>query len=453
MMDKIEKILMPMADVLTKNRVLIAIRDGFLITTPLLIVGSIFLLIANFPIPGWEEAIATVLGSGWTDWFKAVSRASFNCTGLLTALGTGYAMARELDVDRIQGAAVSLVAYFILMPTIHPALDADGAVIEGAQSFAGLSFDYIGPDGIFMALICSILGVWLFATIYKKGWTIKLPKSVPPAVSDSFAALIPTAIVMGAAFLIRIAFSFTEFGYFQNFVVSILQTPLEGLGDTLGANVLYTFMCSFLWFFGINGPAVCNSVFFIGNVLTAKQLIAFEAGQPLPYIFTNPFSNFFCNFGGGGSTLSLVILMVTVCKSERITKLGKLSLIPGIFGINEPIIFGLPIVLNPVIAIPFIVVPTMNLVLSYFATLWGIIPKTTGVNLPWTTPIGFSGYLSTGSWRASVWQFFLLFLGIMIYYPFIKTLDKKYLLEEQAAKENESEEDDISFDDLDLEDL
>ena len=326
-------------------------------------------------------------------------------------------------------------------------------MIEGAQSFAGLSFDYIGPDGIFMALICSILGVWLFATIYKKGWTIKLPKSVPPAVSDSFAALIPTAIVMAAAFLIRIAFSFTEFGYVQNFVVSILQTPLEGLGDTLAANALYSFMCDFLWFFGINGPAVCNSVYFISNVLTAKQLLAFEAGQPLPYIFTNPFGNFFEQFGGGGSTLSLVLLMITVCKSERIKQLGKLSLVPGIFGINEPIIFGLPIVLNPIIAIPFILVPMVNLFLSYYATVFGIIPRTTGVNIPWTTPIGFSGYLSTGSWRAAVWQFFLLILGMFMYYPFIKILDKKYLMEEQENESKGGTEDEISFDDLDLEDL
>lgn len=316
-MDKLEKILMPMADVLTKNRVLIAIRDGFLISTPLLIVGSVFLLIANFPIPGWDAAVSSVLGAGWTDWFKAVSRASFNCTGLLTALGTGYAMAREFKADKIQGAAVALVSYFILMPTIHTAVRDSGEVVEDAI-FAGLDFDYIGPNGIFMALICATLGVWLFAFAYKKGWTIKMPKGVPPAVADSFAALVPSALVMGVAFLVRIVFSFTEFGYFQDFVVAILQTPLEGLGDTLGANALYSFMCTFFWFFGINGPAVCNSVFFIGNVLTAKQLIAFEAGEALPYIFTNPFSNFFCNFGGGGSTLSLVILMVTVCKSERI---------------------------------------------------------------------------------------------------------------------------------------
>lgn len=222
-MDKLEKILMPMADVLTKNRVLIAIRDGFLISTPLLIVGSIFLLIANFPIPGWDAAVSSVLGAGWTDWFKAVSRASFNCTGLLTALGTGYAMAREFKADKIQGAAVALVSYFILMPTIHTAVRDSGEVVKDAV-FAGLDFDYIGPNGIFMALICATLGVWLFAFAYKKGWTIKMPKGVPPAVADSFAALVPSGLVMGAAFLVRIGFSFTEFGYFQDFVVAILQT-------------------------------------------------------------------------------------------------------------------------------------------------------------------------------------------------------------------------------------
>lgn len=451
-MDKLEKYLMPLADILTKNRVLIAIRDGFLITTPLLIVGSIFLLFANFPIPGWEGFMSSILGKDWASWFTAVSRASFNCTGLLTALGTGYAMAREFGGDKIQGAALSVVSFFILMPTSHMASDAAGKLIKGSN-FSGLSFDYVGPNGIFMALICAICGVWLFCYAYKKGWTIKMPAGVPPAVSDSFAALIPSGLVMLVAFLIRIGFTFTDYHYVQDFVVAVLQTPLQGLGDTLGANALYSFMCTFLWFFGINGPAVCNSVYFIGNVLTAQQLIAFEAGKTLPYIFTNPFSNFFTNFGGGGSTLSLVILMVTVCKSQRIKQLGRLSIVPGFFGINEPIIFGLPVVLNPIIAIPFILVPMVNLVLSYLATIWHIIPRTTGVNLPWTTPIGFSGWLSTGSWVASVWQIFLLILGMVIYFPFIKTLDQKYLEDEANAQGEVKEEDAISFDDLDLDAL
>lgn len=450
-MGKFEKFLMPMADVLSKNRALIAIRDGFLISTPLLIVGSIFLLFANFPIPGWEDMMANLLGNDWAGWFTAVSRATFNCTGMLTTLGTGYAMARELGGDKIQGAALSLVVFIILMPTTHQAKGADGELLDAFVS--GLSFGYIGANGIFMALVSALVGVPIFVYAYKKGWTIKMPKGVPPAVMNSFAALVPSALVMTLAFFVRIGFTFTEYGSMQDFVVAVLQTPLEGLGDTLAANGLYTFMCSFLWFFGINGPAVANSVYFITSVLTVKQLEAFEAGKDLPYIFTGPFSDFFTNFGGGGSTLSLVILMMTVCKSKRIKQLGRLSIVPGIFGINEPIIFGLPVVLNPIIAIPFILVPMMNLVLSYYATVFEIIPRTTGVKLPWTTPIGFSGWLSTGSFTASLWQFGLLFLGMLVYFPFIRTLDKKYLEEERLAEMQSSEEDDFSFDDLDLDSI
>ena len=302
-----------------------------------------------------------------------------------------------------------------------------------------------------MGLVCSLLSVLIFTWVYKKGWTIKMPKGVPPAVADSFAALVPSAFVMTIFFVARILFGMTSFETAHQLVLEILQTPLKGMGDTLAANAIYSFACTFLWFFGINGPAVANSVYFIGNVLTIEQLAAFEAGKALPYIFTNPFSNFFCNFGGGGSTLSLVIVMLLFCKSQRIRQLGKLSIVPGIFGINEPIIFGLPVVLNPIIAIPFILVPMMNLFLSYFATLWEIIPRTTGVNLPWTTPIGFSGWLSTGSPIASIWQFFLLFLGCCVYFPFIKALDKQYLKEEMEASDDIEEE--ISFDDLDFDDL
>lgn len=454
MFNKLESVLMPLADKLGKNKVLIAIRDGFLITTPLLIVGSIFLLIANFPLPGWDEMMASVFGETWAMWLTNVSRATFSITGLLTCLGTGYAYARELKGDKIQGAVVSVVAFIILTNTRLGSIPGV-QLLEGSDAaengIDGLAFRYIGSDGIFMGMISALIAVLIFTWVYKKGWTIKMPKGVPPAVADSFAALVPSAFVMTTFFIVRVIFGMTSFGTAHQFVLEILQTPLKGMGDTLAANAIYSFACTFLWFFGINGPAVANSVYFIGNVLTIEQLAAFEAGKPLPYIFTNPFSNFFCNFGGGGSTLSLVIVMLGFCKSQRIRQLGKLSIVPGIFGINEPIIFGLPVVLNPIIAIPFILVPMMNLVLSYLATLWGIIPRTTGVNLPWTTPIGFSGWLSTGSWTASLWQFFLLFLGCVVYFPFIKALDNQYLKEELEAENEEEEE--ISFDDLDLSDL
>ena len=449
MFDKLEKLLMPMADKLGRNKVLTAIRDGFLITTPLIIVGSIFLLIANFPIEGWSEFWTPYLGVGWESWFTNVSRATFNMIALLTCMGTGYAYTRELKGDAIQGAGVALVSYFILMPT---KISYEG--VDGAAVMNGISFEHMGSNGIFLALVVAFASTTVFNWVFKKGWTIKMPEGVPPAVANSFAALIPSAIVMTLFFLIRIGFEFTSYLTAHNFIFEVMQTPLQGAGNTLPAQLLYTVACSTFWFFGINGPAVANTVFDpISKVLTMENLEAFQAGAELPNIFTGSFGNFFTNYGGGGSTLSLIIVMILFCKSQRIKQLGQLSLVPGIFGINEPIIFGLPVVLNPIIIIPFIGVPAMNITLSTFATMAGIIPKTTGVALPWTTPIGFSGFLSTGSIVASFWQFGLLFLGCLIYYPFIKTLDKKYLEDEKNAVETNSELDDLSFDDLSFDDL
>ncbi|MEG2800228.1 MAG: PTS transporter subunit EIIC, partial [Erysipelotrichaceae bacterium] len=287
---------------------------------------------ANFPIPGWEEFWSGILGPNWTTWFTNVSRATFNVIGLLSCVGTGYAYARELKGDAIQGAGVALVSFFILMPTRIPF---EG--VKGPETLSGISFEYVGSNGIFLALIIALVSVRIFTWVYNKGWTIKMPDGVPPAVADSFAALIPSAIVITIFFLARIGFEFTPFETAHNFIYKVLQTPLQGVGNTLFAQIIYSLACTVFWFFGINGPAVANSVFApITKILTIENLEAFQAGLPLPNIFTDPFSNFFTGFGGGGSTLSLVIIMILVCKSKRITQLGKLSLVPGIFGINEP---------------------------------------------------------------------------------------------------------------------
>ena len=145
--------------------------------------------------------------------------------------------------------------------------------------------------------------------------------------------------------------------------------------------------------------------------------------------------------------------MILFCKSRRITDLGKLSLVPGIFNINEPIIFGLPIVLNPTMIIPFMIVPTVNIVISYFCMAMGLVPICSGVNIPWTCPLGISGFLAT-NWVGGVLQIALLILGVVIYMPFIKIMDKQYLKdEEEAAKKKEADDDDISLDDLSFDDL
>ena len=430
MFASLEKIMGSSAEKLGNNKVLIAIRDGFLVSTPLIIVASIFLVIANFPIPGYVDFLAQFFGQGWPSKMDAIIDSTFSVLGLLGAVGIGYAYARQLESDPIAGGAVALVCFLIITPKVH----SDFVNAANGKAFNGFALAHLGSAGMFLAMITAIISVKIFVTIKNKGWVIKMPDGVPPAVTQSFAALIPSAFAMFFFFVVYLVFSATDYQYAHNFIYKILQAPLMGFGQSLIFEPIYQFLSTLFWFFGINGPAVTNTVFNpIHLALTAENLEAFKQGATLPNIFTGPFGDFFGNFGGGGSTLSLVFLMVFFGKSERMKKLGRLAIIPGIFGINEMIIFGLPVVLNPLIVIPFILTPLVNTILSTIATLIGLIPYTTGAALPWTTPFFFSGWLATGSIVAGLFQIVLIIIGMCIYYPFFRVIDKQYLHEEHQA--------------------
>ena len=226
------------------------------------------------------------------------------------------------------------------------------------------------------------------------------------------------------------------------FIFTILQTPLLKLGNTLPAMIIAYIFLHFFWFFGVNGGSVVGAVFNpILQTLSAENLAAFQAGEELPNIISQQFQDLFATFGGCGSTLSLLIAMLIFCRSKRIKELGKLAFIPGVFGINEPIVFGLPIVL----------VPTINIIISYICMSIGLVPLCTGVAIPWTMPVILSGFLATG-WQGAVLQALLLILGVFIYMPFIKMMDKQYLTDEAKAVESKND-DDIDFDDLSFDDL
>ena len=216
--------------------------------------------------------------------------------------------------------------------------------------------------------------------------------------------------------------------------------------------IAYIFL-HFFWFFGVNGGSVVGAVFNpILQTLSAENLAAFQAGGALPNIISQQFQDLFATFGGAGSTLSLLIAMLLFCRSKRVRELGKLALIPGIFGINEPIIFGLPILLNPLMLIPFMLVPTINIVISYFCMSLGLVPLCSGVAIPWTMPVILSGFLATG-WQGAVLQLVLVILGVFLYMPFIKMMDKQYLADESKKNDETEDDDDISLDDLSFDDL
>ena len=442
MLDKLESIFIPLAEKIGKNKYLISIRDGFLLTTPLLIIGSFFLLVANFPINNWTEFWARFFGENWTAYMAKPTNATFDIMAILAVVGIAYSFSRELKVDKLSGAAVALVSWFILMPY---------KVSDGSVTLNGIPLDWIGSKGIFIGIITAFVSVHIYAWVIKKGWIIKMPKGVPPAVTQSFAALVPSAVVLVIFFLVNSLLALTPYNNAFEFIFRFLQQPLLVLGNTLGAVLVAMGFQHFFWFFGINGGSIVGSIMQpILTPLSMENLSAFQAGNPLPNVINQQFYDLFTTFGGAGSTLSMLIAMIIVCRSQRIKNLSKISVVPALFGINEPVIFGLPVVLNPTILIPFLLTPLINILISYFSMVSGLVPFTSGVSMPWTTPVIISGFLTTG-WRGALLQLILVILGVFIYMPFVKMMDKQYKKEELQAIE--SSDDDVSLDDLSFDDL
>lgn len=437
-MDKLEEKLMPMAAKISGNAHLQSIRDGFALAMPLLIIGSMFMLISNFPIQSWMDLLRSteVNGNTIASYFSAATNATFTIMSIFVVIGIGYAYGGKLKVNPMFSGVVSLVAWFILMPFSFE-FTPEGS--EEALTVNGLSFDWLGSKGVFIGIISAFLAVRIYKIIIDKGLVIKMPAGVPPTVGQSFAALLPSAFVMTIFVLIRFVFTLTPWDNAFNFVYSVLQLPLQHIGGTLTAMILVYLFAHILWFLGIHGTNITDSMFMpILYALSAENLARVNAGQLPENIINVQFQNLFATYGGAGSTLSLLIVAVMVAKSKRLKQLSKLSILPAVFGINEPVIYGLPIVLNPLLMVPFILVPTINIIISYVTMNIGLVPIPNGVIMPWTTPPIVSGFLSS-NWQGAVLQLFLIVLGCLIYYPFVVAIDKNNLIQE-AEQTSESEE-------------
>lgn len=392
--------------------------------------------------------MAGFLGENWAVMLNKPATASFDIMTILAVGGIGYSLAKQFKVDAMQAAIISLVSFFIVTPfTTLFTPEGSTEVFE----VGSLPLRWMGSSGLFLGMVVALVATRMFVALIRTGWTIKMPDGVPHTVVKSFEALIPSFVILTFFMVANWVASLTTYGNLQEILFKFLQTPLLSLGNTLGAMIIAYLFLHFFWFFGINGSSVVGAVFNpVLRALSIENLNAFKDGHEIPNIITGQFQDMFATFGGGGSTLSLILIMILVCKSQRVKKLSQLSLVPGIFGINEPIIFGLPIVLNPIILVPFALVPTINIIIAYFCMDLGLVAYTNRIQLPWTTPPIISGFLVSG-WQASVLQGLLILLGMAVYYPFIKVLDNQYLKEELEAEESTAEE--INFDDFDFDTL
>ncbi|MGI6126971.1 MAG: PTS cellobiose transporter subunit IIC [Planifilum sp.] len=425
LMNVLEKLLLPLADKLNNNRYLTALRDGFMVALPLIIFGSIFVVIANFPF--LDRLLSEEAYAAYQNALGPASAATLSIMGLFVIIGIGYKMTEHNGLEGIYGGVVSLAAFLIMTPQ----------VLEGVTGVIPTSS--LGAEGLFLGIFTAFIASELYRYFVKKNWMIKMPAGVPDAVSRSFSALIPIALTLSVFLVVRILFSFTPFETAQNFIYTVIQQPLTVLGSGLPATIVAVLLIQFFWFFGLHGQIIVNSVFDpIWFALNDQNLKAFQAGEELPNIITKQFiDTFLVGMGGSGMTLAVIALIFLIGRSRQIKELGKLGAPPGLFNVNEPIIFGLPIIMNPLVLIPWLLAPVVVTIITYTAMSIGWVPKPAGVIVPWTTPIGLSGFLATGNaWQGAVLQIFNLLVVMAIWWPFLKILDKQvYEKEKEGSKQ------------------
>lgn len=422
----------PVAGKISSQRHMTAIRKGIIATLPLSIVGSFFTIFSNFPIPSVAEYL-----SQFQAMIDIPSRFTIGILALYATFGISYSLAKSYNLDGLTCGMLGTLSFLITVVSPFRLLtDIQGADLQGvgyaSVVAAGryMSVASLSSSSLFSSIVTGIVAVEIFRFMKEKKITIKMPAGVPPEVSNSFVALFPTAVVILLFWTIRYIFKFEI-----NVFLSNLLMPFKNIlaGNSLFGGLLTVLLITFFWVLGIHGPAIMGPVIRpFWDMSIAENVEAFADGASafdLPNIFTEQFLQWFVWIGGAGGTLALVVLFL-FSKSEYLRSLGKLSLLPGIFNINEPVIFGAPIVMNPILGIPFIVAPLVTTSVSYVFTLLGLVPKM-ATRLPMTIPAPIAAWMST-DWHimSGVLVIINFIITAAIYYPFFKVFEANQLQRE-----------------------
>ncbi|MFD1064873.1 PTS sugar transporter subunit IIC [Oceanobacillus locisalsi] len=403
------------------NKYVSSISNGLTSILPVILVGAIFTLINTINIPAYQDFLDSI---GLKALTELPSILTIDLLSLYAVFSIAYAVSTQFKRDGFSAGIIALMSFLLVTPV--------GLLEDGATN--ALSFQWLGATGLFVAILIGITVGRLYVLILDKEFYIKMPKGVPPTIGKSFAALTPAFIVVFLMLIVRGIFNISSFDSIHDFIYSMVQAPLVSLGGSWWAYLIVITVMSLLWFFGIHGTIVVMGVILpIWTGLRLENLDAFSNGEPLPHMIPGgPFFMTYTAIGGTGATIGLIIALL-MAKSKRYKTLGKLAVAPGLTGINEPILFGLPVVLNIRLIIPLIFTPIVVSVIAIIATYSGLVPPLRGIGVPLGTPIFINGFLE-GGWRASVLQAVLLFISLAMYYPFFKRLDKEALKVESQEK-------------------
>ncbi len=396
---------------------LTAVRNSFILTLPVVMAGSMAVLINNLPISWYQTLMLNTFGEGWRSFGGFVWNGTFAVMSLVVCVSISYNMAVRHNTnnvyDKVDPLIASLVGFVSLMTIMQP------------QNSLFSTVQVTGVSGLFASIIVSLLASAIFIKLCKiKSFKMNFfaeeaDFSIPNAISALFPALI-TVAVFGA---IRTLLSAFEVPDLFQLTYSAMRLPFSGAPDSKSTTLLYVIVLQLLWFFGLHGANVLDPV--TNDLYTAaldQNIAAFAANEPMVNVFTKTFLDVFVFMGGAGATICLLIAIFLFSKRESTRKIGQISLIPALFNINELLTFGLPIVLNPFFLVPFVLCPIVMCFMTYFFTVIGVLPFT-HVYVDWTTPPILNAYYATGSIKGPLVQIFNLLVGMAIYVPFIRAYD------------------------------
>lgn len=430
-LEKLDKTLSPIGAKIGEQRHLKSISTGMMMTLPLIVIGSLFLIVANPPVnpelvdPNTSNMFMKFL-LAWKNFavenYAALTTPydmTMGMAGLMSAFTIAYCLAGEYKMNN---AMAGLISTSVFLMICAPA------------SEGSIPLSFLGADGLFVAIIIGLLSVEITRFVESKGWQVKFPDSVPPAVTSFVNSMLPLLINIIILYGINIIVIATMGVNIPQAVMNILSPALSVVDNIWGFLAIITFG-NILWILGVNGTSIIFPIVFtLGITNTGLNASLVAAGQD-PNVYMNLQMFRVAILGGAGNTLGLCLLMAR-SKSAHLKSLGRLATVPGICGINEPIIFGTPIVFNPILAIPFIITPIVNVLLTYFAQVFGFITPGYMID-PSFTPFFVQAYLSSMDFKNVVFVFALVGISMLIYYPFFKVYEKN-MLKQETGTDNQS---------------
>ncbi len=416
---QLEIYIAPIARILMRNPHLSALRDGFQLAMPFIFVGCIFVPIIFPPFSAPESPISHL----WFDLAMAlrptllpIYQLTLGVIGLIVAFGISASLAKQYQLPERLSGLTGCMAFLML---------------AGFYENEAANIRYLGGAGLFTALIASYYSIEVVRVFIRRGWYIKMPEDVPLLTLQSFKLLIPIFVVMLTLATFNTLLN-VNFGVHFPELIETAFRPLVLASDSLAAVLISILVCQLLWFMGIHGALIITGImnpFWMSNLL--ENQAALEAGEVLlPHIYLPAFWDFFILIGGVGSTLPLVYLAIK-SRSNQLKSVGKIGLIPSIFNINEPILFGFPIIMNPLFLLPFVFVPMINATIAWFLTSAGILERVV-VMMPWSVPapIG-AAWASNGSITNALMVILAMVNAYFMYLPFFRAHEKALIEQEE----------------------